>query len=167
MRNFPSFYGNHSWHRTKIRTRDISPSVTENFRCCSDIMNKLNLNCFRDWKKWFWVELQASSSWSRALDKHSGIKPMNKLTPFKSYINYFLFYKTRQLSRYRTWCEDISFAEEIFFSTLIRVSRDIFLKTGKVVQGNVTSHKWFFSRIHWMLLFPILPYYETMILWIK
>jgi hypothetical protein len=38
-------------------------------------------------------------------------------------------------SVFRSWCEDITFAEEIFFATLIRVSRDIFAKTGKVVQG--------------------------------
>ena len=42
----------------------------------------------------------------------------------------------------RAWCEDVTFPEEIFFSTLIRVSRDVFLKTGKVIQG---SFRRFFS----------------------
>ena len=46
--------------------------------------------------------------------------------------NIFMFIK--QPSFFRTWCEDITFAEEIFFATLIRVSGDIFKKTGKVVQ---------------------------------
>ncbi len=58
----------------------------------------------------------------------------NVVLHLRVYTHNIIYYLTN-----RAWCEDITFAEEIFFPTLARVSRDIFEKTGKVVQGKTLA----------------------------